>query len=79
MKRRTSQMIIGSAMSVAAIAVAIDHTRHSVPEPVARVQDDSSMEPSSGSESPCGLGASPCGFGGESPCGLGANVSPCSL
>lgn len=78
MKRRTSQVIIGSAMSLAAIAVTIDHTRHSIPEPVARNQNESEMAGYPDSGTPCGLGASPCSLG-ESPCGLGANVSPCSL
>jgi hypothetical protein len=74
MKRR-ARIIMGSALGLAAIAVAIDHTRHRVPLPVAT--QDAAREGPVG-ETPCGLGAAPCGAGGEStPCGLGS--SPCNL
>lgn len=65
MKRRTSQIIMGSTLSLAAIAAAIDHTRHPVPSPIEAQQDTSDA-----AESPCSLGGSPCSLGG-SPCSLG--------
>jgi hypothetical protein len=33
MKRKQTRMIVGTAISAAAIAVAIDHTRQHLPEP----------------------------------------------
>jgi hypothetical protein len=66
-----NKIILGSALSLAAIAVAIDHTKHKVPEPqqaeqnVIIVDDDED-------ESPCGMGEdeSPCGLDDETPCGM---------
>jgi len=82
MKRRANLVIFGSALGLAAIAAAIDHTKHRLPEP----QAASSAQPGQpadadgavalGGDSPCGLDDAPCGLGGN-PCGLGA--SPCSL
>ena len=31
---KTNRLIVGSALSLAAIAVAIDHTHHRLPDPV---------------------------------------------
>lgn len=72
MKRR-ARIIMGSAIGIAAIAVAIDHTRHRVPLPVAA--QDTAQDAAAG-EAPCGLGgrSSPCGAG-SSPCSLS---NPCS-
>lgn len=70
-----SKLIVGSVMSLAALAVAIDHTKHSLPEPVAATQDYIVLEENAAS--PCGLNTSPCGLTNESPCGL--NSSPCGL
>ena len=33
MKRTQSRLVMGTAISAAAIAVAVDHTRHRLPEP----------------------------------------------
>ena len=74
---------MGSAIGAAAIAVAVDHTRHRLPvaaphagsqvaedgAPVVIIVDDET-------ESPCGLDVAPCSLN-DSPCGLG--VAPCSL
>lgn len=77
-----NRVIMGSAFGAAAIAVAIDHTRHTLPTPVA---DDSAavviME-EGGEDSPCALG-SPCALD-SAPCALDASpcaldASPCSL
>lgn len=78
MKRRGNRIIFGSAIGLATIAVAIDHTRHSLPEPAAVVSGEPSETTDSAdvAESPCGAGESPCGMG-ETPCGAGE--SPCSL
>ncbi len=79
--KNKNRLIVGTAFSLAAIAVAIDHTRHSLPQPVASQQatqyDDSD-------ESPCGLdGESPCSLDNEesgSPCSLdSSDESPCGL
>jgi len=69
MKRRQSRLIMGSAIGLAVIAVAIDHTRHPLPEPAA-LQQVAGEEGYSEEESPCGLELeSPCSLD-ESPCGL---------
>jgi hypothetical protein len=71
-----SKLIVGSAMGLAALAVAIDHTKHRLPEPsmseqaIIVIGDEET-------ESPCGLDGSPCGLVDESPCGL--DGSPCGL
>lgn len=84
MKNR-NRIIVGSALGLAAIAVAIDHTRHRLPEPepVSISQEYPGMNDGSdeSDESPCGLdaGSSPCSMSDNgddedsdsSPCGLG--------
>ncbi|WP_126455601.1 hypothetical protein [Sulfuriflexus mobilis] len=70
-----SKLVVGSAMGLAALAIAIDHTRHQLPEPVTPAQDYMVIEEEGGS--PCGLNGAPCGLLNESPCGL--NGSPCGL
>ncbi len=68
-----NKIIVGSAIGLAAIAVAIDHTRHRVPSAVSSQQGNSQnaeydyVEDDS-EESPCSLG---------NPCAL--NLSPCGL
>lgn len=83
MKNR-NRIIVGSALGLAAIAVAIDHTRHRLPEPepVSISQERTGMNDGrdESDESPCGLdsGSSPCSMSdngsdedsGSSPCGL---------
>lgn len=71
-----SKLIVGSAMGLAALAVAIDHTKHKLPEPTQSEQAGIIISDSE-SESPCGLGGSPCGLDNESLCGL--DGSPCGL
>jgi len=71
LEHRQSAMIMGAAISLAAVAVAIDTTRHPLPKPQAAV-----VQPQTAGETPCGLEA-PCGMGSESPCGMGE--SPCGL
>lgn len=82
MKNRNG-IIVGSALGLAAIAVAIDHTKHRLPEPVAVSQEQSSDDSEA---SPCGLDASPCGLdSGSSPCSMDdggsddSDSSPCGL
>lgn len=72
--KKTNRLIIGSALGIAAIAVAIDHTQHRLPEAVAVTQEEAGM--SEEEESPCGMGSdseSPCSMDSDdsSPCGLG--------
>ncbi len=71
MKHR-SRWVMGSAIGLATIAVAIDHTRHKVPEaqPPAYTQEQEHGV----SESPCSL-TNPCAL--TSPCSL--ETSPCAM
>ena len=80
---RKHRWIMGSALGAAAIAVAIDHTRHRLPQPVAVDARETAGEESAAvviveeeGEAPCGLDASPCSLD-DSPCSM--DVSPCSL
>ena len=70
--KKSNRLIVGSALSLAAIAVAIDHTQHRLPDPIEATQEQMEM---SDDESPCGLdGESPCSMDSDdssSPCGLG--------
>lgn len=70
-----SKIIVGSVMSLAALAIAIDHTKHRLPEPT--MAEQAVTITGDELESPCGLESSPCGLGNESPCGL--DGSPCGL
>lgn len=58
MKHRTAKIIMGTSIGIAAVAAAIDHTRHPLPEPSKAVQG---AEDGQADESPCGL---------DNPCGL---------
>jgi len=76
MKRRASKIIFGSALSVAAIAVAIDHTRHPLPEPIAVEQRATSADEGvativdqQSEEAPCAMDGAPCAMG-EAPCSM---------
>lgn len=60
MKRRTSKIIVGSAFSLAAIAIAIDHTQHSLPAVEETTQNTPYMPEQ---KAPCSLGAAPCSLG----------------
>jgi len=57
MEHKYNRWIMGTAVGVAAIAAAVDHTRHSLPTPqtndIVVIEDDSD-------ESPCSLDTSPC-------------------
>lgn len=68
MKNR-NRLIMGSAIGLAAIAVAIDHTRHQLPEPVRSegmmkssdyIVIEEGESPGSEDTSPCSLNISPC-------------------
>jgi hypothetical protein len=66
-----SRIIMGSAIGLAAIAVALDHTRHKLPQPEEQGMERGIIIMEEGGESPCGLGSSPCGMDADtSPCGL---------
>jgi len=84
--KKTNRLIVGTAFSLAAIAVAIDHTQHRLPEPVAATQEQAVSDDSD--ESPCGLSSeSPCSMDDESssPCSMDSGSddesesSPCGL
>jgi hypothetical protein len=63
---RRNRWIMGSAIGLAALATAIDHTRHQVPAPIAK--QTTAQQPAQE--------AAPCGLGGNSE---EPSVSPCSL
>lgn len=68
--KKTNRLIMGSALGLAAIAVAIDHTKHRLPDPVPATQEQVDM---SEEESPCGMTS-------DSPCSMDSDsVSPCSM
>lgn len=72
--KKTNRFIVGTALGLAAIAVAIDHTKHRLPEPAEATQNY--IEIIDDDESPCGMSAdSPCSMDSDdsssSPCGLG--------
>ena len=65
MKHKYNRLLMGTAVTVAAIAAAIDHTKHELPLPEQAevsgaiiIEDDDS---------------------GASPCSLNIDASPCSL
>ena len=73
-----TRMIMGTALGLATIAVAIDHTRHRLPEPQVmeqQVEENAVII----EDSPCSLEASPCSLDSSSPCSLDSGGSPCSL
>ena len=77
MGKRRNRWIMGSAIGLAAIAVAIDHTRHRVPGATPAEAGGAGLVRANGAtDTPCGMGVSPCGLD-EAPCGLGEN--PCGL
>ena len=77
-----NKIILGSALSIAAIAVAIDHTKHKVPEPQQIEQNVIVLEDSEDDEdeNPCGMDGTPCGLDEEAPCGLDDDdETPCGM
>jgi len=58
MEHKYNRWIMGTAVGVAAIAAAIDHTRHSLPAPQA--SDMIVIEDDTDDASPCSLDTSPC-------------------
>ncbi len=84
--KKTNRLIVGSALGLAAIAVAIDHTKHRLPDPIPATQEWVDM--SDEEESPCGMSMdSPCSMDSdsESPCSMDSmdsddgESSPCGL
>jgi hypothetical protein len=72
---KRNRWVMGSAIGLAALAVAIDHTRHPLPQPQASTAA-AAVEDQAAAQTPCGLTAAPCALD-DTPCGLGGN--PCSL
>jgi hypothetical protein len=59
--RHRNKIIMGSAIGLAAIAVAIDHTRHHVPEPALdEIEIIGEEGTGDASSAPCSLDAAPC-------------------
>lgn len=74
--KNPNKIIMGSAIGLAVIAVAIDHTRHRLPEPQAQLQPGGEatsnyeiIETPCSMQSPCALNENPCSLT-SSPCGL---------
>jgi len=63
-----NKLLLSSALGLATLAVAIDHTRHRLPEPQQThtqqgtiiIEDDTNGDGST--ENPCGMGETPCGL-----------------
>ncbi len=72
-----NKIILGSALSIAAIAVAIDHTKHKVPEPQG-IEQNIIIVDDDDDDTPCGLDGTPCGLDDEAPCGLD-DETPCGM
>ncbi|MGB5306259.1 MAG: hypothetical protein WBO06_13850 [Gammaproteobacteria bacterium] len=77
MKQR-NRWIMGSAIGLATLAVAIDHTRQRLPEPepAGTIAEQNGNYQDADIESPCSMNDSPCSMN-ESPCTL--DDSPCTL
>jgi hypothetical protein len=67
MKHR-NKIIMASALSLAAIAVAIDHTKHHVPDAAYGDIEIIGEESKAGGGAPCSLDAAPCSI--ENPCSM---------
>lgn len=85
--RRRNRWIMGAFVGTAAIAVAIDHTRHRLPTPAQPSEQPKSQTTvvviDEENEDPCGLDDSPCSMD-ENPCSLDEtddteDEAPCSL
>ena len=62
MKRNQNRWIMGGAIGLATIAIALDHTRHKLPKPKQDNQEDY-QQYIDDDMAPCGLGAAnPCGL-----------------
>ncbi len=78
MKQNQNRWIMGGAIGLATVAVALDHTRHKLPDPIQADQEihdqyvDEDMAPCGlGANNPCGLDVgNPCGFDTGNPCGF---------
>jgi hypothetical protein len=85
--RRRNRWIMGTFVGSAAIALAIDHTRHRLPAPIQSSEQTQSQTAvvivEDEDATPCGLDASPCSMD-DNPCSLNdtdstVDESPCSL
>ena len=82
MKNR-SRLIMGTAIGLAVIATAIDHTRHRVPPAEVNAEQSSIIIEGDENSSPCSLGnAGSSSNENSSPCSMtidDSSTSPCSL
>lgn len=62
MKHSQNRWLMGGAIGLAAIAIALDHTRHKLPEPKKDIQEDQQQY--------IDEDLAPCGLGTINPCGL---------
>jgi|GEM_PF-974463 len=85
--RRRNRWIMGAFVGTAAIAVAIDHTRHRLPTPAQPSEQPQSQTTvvviDEENDTPCGLDDSPCSMD-DNPCSLDEmddteDEAPCSL
>lgn len=74
--KNSHKLIFTTTLGLAALAIAIDHTRHRIPTPVSSSSESASNEVNSELEPNDDEGnVSPCSMG--NPCSL--NISPCAL
>ena len=68
--KNTNRVIMGAAISLAAIAAAIDHTKHRLPEPTEIPEQSNIVIEGEESASPCSMNVD-TDDADSSPCGLG--------
>ena len=64
--KKTNRLIMGAALGLATIAVAIDHTQHRLPDPVESEYEGATIIEDGDEES-------------SSPCSMDSGSSPCSM
>jgi len=75
MNRKQTRVIVGAAISAAAIAVAVDHTRHRLPEPDDQLASQQAVIIIDEGEALPAEDSTDCG----KPSAAGRQASPCSL
>ena len=75
MKPKQTRFIVGAAISAAAIAVAIDHTRHRLPEPEERLASQQAVVIIDEGEDLPAENDTDC----SKPASAGRQAAPCSL
>jgi hypothetical protein len=69
MDHKTGKVLMGATLTLAAIAIVVDHTQHQLP-PIQKSGARQQLQLQQGT---------PCSLGDRSPCSLGSEEAPCSL